>query len=65
MLRGNDRPVKDFAMMMRMHHQQALEMAQVELNSGKSPEMKAMARNIMTSQKMEIARFDKWLAAHR
>ena len=34
---------KDFAMMMRMHHQQALDMAQIELSRGRSGEMKAMA----------------------
>lgn len=56
---------KDFAMMMRMHHQQALEMAQVELNAGKSPEMKAMARKIMAGQKKEIEEFDKWMASHK
>ena len=38
---------KDFAMMMKMHHQQALEMAKPEVDHGKSPEMKAMARKII------------------
>ena len=37
---------KDFAMMMRMHHQQAIEMANVELRDGKSAELKAMSRKI-------------------
>ncbi len=55
----------DFAMMMKVHHQQALEMAQVELAKGKSAEMKAMARNIIAAQKKEIAQFDKWLAKHK
>ena len=40
---------KDFAMMMKMHHQQALEMAQLELDQGKSPEMKAMAEKIIAA----------------
>ena len=31
---------KDFAMMMKMHHQQALTMAEMELAQGKSSEMK-------------------------
>ena len=53
---------KDFAMMMKMHHQQALDMAQMELAQGKSTEMKAMARKIITAQKKEIAQFDAWLA---
>ncbi len=56
---------KDFAMMMRMHHQQALNMAEMELANGKSPEMKAMAKQIIVAQKKEIAQFDKWLAKQK
>ena len=53
---------KDFAMMMKMHHQQAVEMAEMELKNGKSPAMKKMATQIISAQKKEIAMFDKWLA---
>lgn len=56
---------KDFAMMMKMHHQQALNMAEMELAHGKSAEMKAMARKIIVAQKKEIAQFDQWLAKHK
>jgi len=56
---------KDFAMMMKMHHQQALEMAQMELANGKSPEMKAMAKSIISAQKKEIGEFEKWLAKQK
>jgi len=56
---------KDFAMMMKVHHQQALNMAQMELDNGKSPEMKAMAKQIIAAQKKEIAMFDKWLATQK
>ena len=56
---------KDFAMMMKMHHQQALNMAEMELANGKSPEMKAMAKQIIVAQKKEIAQFDKWLAQQK
>lgn len=56
---------KDFAMMMKMHHQQGVEMAEMELANGKSPEMKTMARNIIAAQKKEIAQFDKWLAKQK
>lgn len=56
---------KDFAMMMKIHHQGALDMAQMELAQGKSPEMKAMAKKIIASQKKEIAQFDKWLATQK
>ena len=56
---------KDFAMMMKMHHQQALTMAEMELAQGKSSEMKAMAKKIIVAQKKEIAQFDKWLAKQK
>lgn len=56
---------RDFAMMMKMHHQQALDMAEMELAHGKSTEMKAMARKIIAAQKKEIAQFDQWLAKHK
>lgn len=52
----------DFAMMMRVHHQGAINMAEIELNAGKEPEMKSMAKNVIASQKKEIARIDKFLA---
>ena len=56
---------KDFATMMKMHHQQAVEMAQMELAHGKSPEMKAMSKKIIAAQKKEIAEFDRWLAKQK
>lgn len=55
----------DFAMMMKMHHQQALNMAEMELKHGKSSEMKAMAKRIIAAQKKEIAEFDRWMAKHK
>ncbi len=55
---------KDFAMMMKMHHQKALEMARKELANGKSPELKAMAHKIIDGQTKEISELDKWLSAH-
>ena len=53
---------RDFAMMMKMHHQQAVDMANMQLAHGKSSAMKAMARQIITAQKKEIGQFDRWLA---
>ena len=55
---------KDFAMMMKMHHQQALEMAKPEIDHGKSSELKAMARKIVKDQTKEIAQFDAWMKKH-
>lgn len=56
---------KDFAAMMKMHHQQAVSMAEMELAHGKSPAMKNMARQIMSAQKKEMATFDKWLTKQK
>lgn len=56
---------RDFAKMMRMHHQQALEMAQMEIKHGKDPKMKEMARKIIEAQRKEIKEFDDWLAKHK
>jgi len=52
----------DFAMMMRMHHQGAIDMAQAELRDGKAPEMRKMAKDIIAAQKKEIAQLDRFLA---
>jgi len=51
--------------MMRKHHQSALDMAQVEFQHGKDQKIKSMAQKIITSQKKEIAQFDRWLVAHK
>lgn len=56
---------KDFAMMMKMHHQQALDMAQIEIEQGKSDEMKEMAKKIVSGQKKEIAEFEAWLSKQK
>jgi len=57
------KPDVDFAMMMREHHKGALTMAEMELKDGKDRGMREMARKIISSQKKEIAEFDKWLAS--
>ena len=58
-------PDVDFAMMMRIHHEGAIDMANAQLSDGKDPQMKKMAKNIIAAQKKEIAQFDAYLAAHR
>ena len=56
---------KDFAMMMKIHHQQAVDMSEMEIAHGKSPAMKAMAKQIIAAQKKEIAKFDQFLAKQK
>ena len=55
----------DFAMMMKMHHQGAIDMAQMELKSGKDASLKAMATKIIEAQQKEIRQLDQWLARHK
>lgn len=57
-------PDVDFAMMMRIHHQGAIDMANAELSAGKDPQMKKMAKAIISAQKKEIAQFDAYLSKH-
>ena len=52
----------DFAMMMRVHHQGAIDMAEAELRDGKDAQMRKLATNIIAAQKKEIAQLDKFLA---
>lgn len=57
-------PDNDFAMMMRMHHQGAIDMANLELKSGSDATMKQMAQSIITSQQAEITQLTAFLASH-
>ena len=52
----------DFAMMMRAHHQGAIDMAKAELSSGKDAELRKMAQKTIDDQTKEIAKLDKWIA---
>lgn len=55
-------PDVDFAQMMRIHHQGAIDMAQSLLRDGKDPQMLKMAKDIISAQKKEIAVLDAFLA---
>ena len=54
----------DFAMMMRHHHIQGIEMAQHELKHGKDAKMREMAQKIVDMQKKEVAELDEWLKSN-
>ncbi len=56
---------RDFAMMMKVHHQGAIDMAQMELQNGKDAKMRSMAKRIIKDQQKEIKEFDKWLAKRK
>lgn len=55
----------DFALMMKSHHQGAVEMAQVELSLGKDSQLKAMAQKIVDTQKSEINTLDAFINHHQ
>ena len=55
---------KDFVGMMMPHHQGAIDMAQAELQYGKDPAMRRLAKNIVAAQKKEIAEMKLWQAKH-
>ncbi len=54
----------DFVRGMIPHHQGAVDMAKVEIQSGTDPEIKELATAIIESQNKEIEFMKKWLAAH-
>jgi hypothetical protein len=57
-------PDKDFAMLMVPHHQGAIEMAKVELQYGKDPQLRVIAEKIIAAQEAEIAELKKWQQEH-
>jgi uncharacterized protein (DUF305 family) len=55
-------PEVDFVKMMTMHHQGAISMANVELQSGTNDSLKRTAQKIITEQQAEIQQFNTILA---
>lgn len=54
----------DFAMMMQMHHQGAIDMGNKELEKGNDATIKAMAQTMISMQQAEIAELQTFLDGH-
>ncbi|RPD51137.1 MULTISPECIES: DUF305 domain-containing protein [Chitinophagaceae] len=54
----------DFTMMMKRHHQSAVDMAKIEVSNGADAQMKAMAQKMIDDQQREISQFDAFLQNH-
>jgi len=54
----------DYAANMRMHHQIAVEMSRAQLKNGKNKMLRDMATSIIAEHNSEIAKLDRWIAAH-
>jgi uncharacterized protein (DUF305 family) len=54
----------DFAEMMIVHHQAAIDMAIQELDAGKEAVLKNMATKIIEDQTREIKELQQWLNKH-
>ena len=55
----------DFAHLMLPHHQAAVDMARTELLYGRDPQMRRLAKEIITDQESEIQLMQLWLDRQR
>ena len=58
-------PDHDFAMMLKTHHQGAIEMADLEMKQGKDAKTKALATRIKATNQKEIKELDQFLSSHK
>ena len=56
-------PDRDFLAMMIPHHQGAIDMARIIIASGKKPEVRKFAEDIIAHQQAEIDLMNRWLQA--
>ena len=55
----------DFAKMMIIHHQSAIDMSEIEVAKGKHDDMKAMAQKMIAAQNAKIQQFQSIINNHK
>ena len=58
-------PDHDFAMMLKMHHQSAVDMSEMEIRQGKNAQVKALAGKIKTANQAEIKELTQFISSHK
>lgn len=58
-------PDHDFAMMMKQHHQGAIDMSNIEIAQGKNAELKQVAQKIITDSQKDISDINAFLSSHQ
>lgn len=58
-------PDHDFAMMMKHHHQGAIDMANIQISQGKNDELKQVAQKIVTDAQKDISELDAYINNHQ
>lgn len=60
----NGDPDHDYAHLLILHHQDAIELAEVEVQNGQNEELKAIAQQIIDNNQQEIGELETWVSTN-